>query len=52
MRRPELGRTLQRIAQGGPKEFYEGPLARDIVADLQEIGWQRKKKFTNIGKYT
>jgi len=33
-----LGETMQRLADGGPREFYEGSLARDIVADLQAGG--------------
>lgn len=33
-----LGETYQRLSDGGPREFYEGALARDIAADLQEGG--------------
>ena len=33
-----LGTTMQRLADGGPREFYEGSLARDIAADLQAGG--------------
>ncbi|RQR44352.1 gamma-glutamyltransferase [Burkholderia sp. Bp9140] len=33
-----LGETMRRLAEGGPREFYEGSLARDIVADLQAGG--------------
>jgi gamma-glutamyltranspeptidase/glutathione hydrolase len=33
-----LGQTMRRLAQGGPREFYEGSLARDIAADLQAGG--------------
>jgi gamma-glutamyltranspeptidase/glutathione hydrolase len=33
-----LGQTMRRLADGGPREFYEGGLARDIVADLQAGG--------------
>ena len=33
-----LGQTMRRLADGGPREFYEGSLARDIVADLQAGG--------------
>ncbi len=33
-----LGETMQRLADGGPREYYEGALARDIAADLQEGG--------------
>ena len=33
-----LGETMRRLAEGGPREFYEGALARDIAADLQAGG--------------
>ena len=33
-----LGETYRRLAEGGPREFYEGSLARDIAADLQAGG--------------
>src|SRR5258708_8748244 len=33
-----LGTTMKRLADGGPREFYEGSLARDIAADLQAGG--------------
>lgn len=33
-----LGETMRRLAEGGPREFYEGTLARDIAADLQAGG--------------
>jgi gamma-glutamyltranspeptidase/glutathione hydrolase len=33
-----LGATMRRLAEGGPREFYEGSLARDIAADLQAGG--------------
>ena len=33
-----LGETYQRLSDGGPREFYEGSLARDIAADLQAGG--------------
>jgi gamma-glutamyltranspeptidase/glutathione hydrolase len=33
-----LGETMKRLASGGPREFYEGSLARDIAADLQAGG--------------
>jgi len=33
-----LGETYRRLADGGPREFYEGDLARDIAADLQAGG--------------
>ena len=31
-------RDLSRLADGGPREYYEGSLARDIAADLQAGG--------------
>ena len=33
-----LGETMRRLAEGGPREFYEGSLARDIAVDLQAGG--------------
>ncbi|MFI5003077.1 MAG: gamma-glutamyltransferase, partial [Reyranellales bacterium] len=33
-----LAQTMRRLAEGGPREFYEGSLARDIAADLQAGG--------------
>lgn len=33
-----LGETYQRLSDGGPREYYEGALARDIAADLQAGG--------------
>ena len=33
-----LAETYQRLSDGGPREFYEGALARDIAADLQAGG--------------
>ena len=33
-----LGTTMRRLAEGGPREFYEGSLARDIAEDLQAGG--------------
>lgn len=37
-RQPDLARTLKRIAQNGPREFYEGETARLIVAEMQAHG--------------
>lgn len=40
-RRVELGRlkdTLQRLSAAGPRDFYEGEIARAIVADAQAAG--------------
>jgi gamma-glutamyltranspeptidase/glutathione hydrolase len=40
VRLPELGRTLQTIAEGGHDAFYRGDLARRIAAFVQaEGGW-------------
>ncbi len=33
-----LGETYRRLAAGGPREYYEGALGRDIAADLQAGG--------------
>ncbi|ACL58617.1 gamma-glutamyltransferase family protein [Methylobacterium nodulans] len=38
MRHPALARTLGRIAAEGPKGFYEGPVAEDIVGRLRALG--------------
>jgi gamma-glutamyltranspeptidase/glutathione hydrolase len=35
---PELGRTLDRIAHLGSKDFYEGETARLLAKDMQEHG--------------
>ncbi|MHA1112987.1 MAG: gamma-glutamyltransferase [Alphaproteobacteria bacterium] len=35
MRNPQLAETLGRIAREGPKAFYSGPVARDIVATVR-----------------
>jgi len=37
-RQPELARTLEAIAQGGPDAFYRGPLAAAIARAAQEDG--------------
>ncbi|HGL6714991.1 gamma-glutamyltransferase family protein [Burkholderia contaminans] len=37
-RQPLLARTLEAIAQGGPRVFYEGGVAEDIVARLRSMG--------------
>jgi gamma-glutamyltranspeptidase / glutathione hydrolase len=34
MRQPEYGRTLERIARGGPDEFYCGAVGREMAADF------------------
>ena len=38
MRNPRLAATLRRIAQDGPRGFYEGPVARDMVETLRARG--------------
>jgi len=38
MRNPALARTLRRIGREGRAAFYEGDVARDIVARLKELG--------------
>ena len=35
---PALARTLKRLAEKGPREYYEGELAGEIVADLRAGG--------------
>lgn len=35
---PALARTLRAIAKNGPKAFYEGEIAADMVATLREAG--------------
>jgi gamma-glutamyltranspeptidase / glutathione hydrolase len=37
-RQPALARTLQTIAERGPRAFYEGPIARDIANAVQKAG--------------
>lgn len=38
MRLPALARTLARLAQQGPREFYEGELAERLAAGLAAAG--------------
>jgi gamma-glutamyltranspeptidase / glutathione hydrolase len=38
VRRPRLARTLAYIARHGPAGFYEGPVARDLVASVRAEG--------------
>jgi gamma-glutamyltranspeptidase/glutathione hydrolase len=38
MRFPALAETLRTIAKQGPRAFYEGPIADDIVATLDALG--------------
>lgn len=35
---PHLAGTLKRLAQAGPRDFYEGDIAERVVADLQRGG--------------
>lgn len=37
-RQPDLAATLKRIAENGPREFYEGQTARLIAAEMQDHG--------------
>ena len=37
-RNPDLARTFQRIAAGGPETFYGGELGQDFIAGLDELG--------------
>jgi gamma-glutamyltranspeptidase/glutathione hydrolase len=38
LERPKLARTLQRVAENGREGFYEGPVARALVNQLQAGG--------------
>jgi gamma-glutamyltranspeptidase/glutathione hydrolase len=40
---PDLGRTLRLLAEQGPKVFYEGEIARDIVKAVREAPYQPGK---------
>jgi gamma-glutamyltranspeptidase/glutathione hydrolase len=40
---PDLGRTLRLLAEQGPKVFYEGEIARDIVKAVREAPFQPGK---------
>ncbi|MGZ9811171.1 gamma-glutamyltransferase [Pseudoroseicyclus sp. H15] len=35
---PQLAKTLERLSEEGPEDFYTGQIARDLVADLQANG--------------
>lgn len=35
LRQPQMARTLRRIAEGGPEEFYRGGVGGDIAEDLE-----------------
>lgn len=41
--------SLQRLSQAGPRDFYEGELAKNIVADLAKGG--SKISATDLGSY-
>jgi gamma-glutamyltranspeptidase/glutathione hydrolase len=38
LRQPDLARSLQLIADQGPKAFYDGPVAEVLVAEMQRGG--------------
>ena len=38
IQRPDLAATLQKIADGGPRVFYEGPIARAMVDAVKSAG--------------
>ena len=38
VKNPRLGATLERIAAEGPAAFYDGPVARDMVAAARALG--------------
>ena len=38
VRYPRLARTLRRLADAGPEDFYRGQIARDVAADMVERG--------------
>lgn len=38
LRQPDLARSLQLIAEQGPKAFYDGPVAEALVAEMQRGG--------------
>lgn len=38
VRNPDLARTLERLAQGGPELFYHGEIAEEIAADMAAQG--------------
>jgi gamma-glutamyltranspeptidase/glutathione hydrolase len=60
-RQPELGATLRRIAEQGPREFYEGKTAELIAADMKANdglmtlddlrGYKPKMRQPLVGKY-
>ena len=44
LRQPELAATLERLARHGRSGFYDGPVARKLVAGVREAGgiWSRR----------
>jgi gamma-glutamyltranspeptidase/glutathione hydrolase len=38
LRQPALARTLRRLGEAGPADFYSGALAADVAADLATLG--------------
>jgi len=38
VKRPKLARTLAKLGAEGPKAFYEGPIAEDMVNAVQKFG--------------
>ncbi|WP_223642715.1 gamma-glutamyltransferase [Corallococcus sp. EGB] len=38
IKQPDLARTLERIAKGGAKAFYSGPVAQALVKTVQDAG--------------
>ena len=38
IRQPKLAATLRRLAEDGPRAFYEGPLAEGMARDVQAAG--------------
>lgn len=46
---PDLAKTLQAIADGGPRAFYEGPIAETMAREVQKAGgiW----KTADLAKY-
>ncbi len=38
LRQPDLARTLRRIAEEGPRAFYEGPIAEAMVSEIERQG--------------
>jgi gamma-glutamyltranspeptidase/glutathione hydrolase len=43
-RKPELAKTLRRLAQAGPDDFITGEWARQFVAEANRLGWPLELK--------